>query len=377
MKHFLILLVASISLSCSAYATTIETSAKQAIVMDYDTKQVLFEKNADEKMPTSSMSKVITTYAIISEIKKGNLNLEDQFLVSEKAWKKGGSKMFVEVNKKVSIKDLLKGVIIQSGNDATIVLAEGLAGTEEDFARHLNKIAQKLGMENSNFVNASGWPDENHYSTARDLATLAYHTIKDFPEFYGYYAEKEFTYNNITQTNRNPLLSLDIGADGIKTGHTEIAGYGLMASALSSKDGRRVIVVFNGTDSMKSRAEEAEKLVLWGLNGFKNKVFLNEETDLYKVPVLFGKQEFVQAGVEDSLTLTIEKLAEDDFKSAFKAKPDIQAPISVGDIVGTIEITKSGKPFKTVDVVAKSSVEELGAVKKFFAKTKHRFKNKD
>ena len=285
--------------------------------------------------------------------------------------------MFVEVDKKVSVKDLLKGVIIQSGNDATIVLAEGIAGTEEKFAAHLNKIAEKLGMENSNFVNASGWPDEDHYSTARDLATLARHIITDFPEYYGYYAEQEFTFNNITQTNRNPLLSLDIGADGIKTGHTEAAGYGLMASAVNSNDKRRVIVVFNGTDSIKARAEEAEKLVGWALNGFKNKKLIDAQKDTYKVPVLFGKEATILAGVEDDLVLTVEKLSESEVRSQFKPIDGLEAPIKKGEIVGQVEIVKSGKPYKQINVIAKSSVEELGTFKKFFVKTKHKFKNKD
>lgn len=370
---FTAFIILSILLSAPAYA--IETLAKQAIVVDFETGQTLFEKSADDQMPTSSMSKVITAYAVMAEIKAGNLTLKDEFRVSEKAWKKGGSKMFVEVGKKVSVEDLLRGVIIQSGNDATIVLAEGVAGTEEKFAEHLNFLAQKMGMSNSNLVNASGWPDEGHYSTARDLSTLAHHIITDFPDFYSFYSENEFTYSGITQQNRNPLLGLDIGADGIKTGHTEIAGYGLMASA--KDDQRRVIVVFNGADSKKARAEEAEKLVAWGLNAFKNDVLIDPDKDRYKVPLLFGQQDHVDAGVSEKLMMTVPTLGDSGITSQFKPKELLEAPVKKGDVIGTIDIIKSKKVLKTLNVVAKSSVSELGAIKKFIAKTKYKFKNRD
>jgi D-alanyl-D-alanine carboxypeptidase (penicillin-binding protein 5/6) len=375
MKYTLTILL-SVLFVMPVYAGAIETSAKQAIVIDFETGQILFEKNADEKTPTSSMSKVITAYAIMAEIKAGDLSLQDEFFVSEKAWRKGGSKMFVELGKKISVEDLLKGVIIQSGNDATIVLAEGVAGTEEKFAEHLTNVAKKLGMNNSNFVNASGWPDEGHYSTARDLSILARHTITDFPDFYSLYSQREFTYNDITQQNRNPLFGLDIGADGIKTGHTEVAGYGLMASAKSEKTNRRVIVVFNGTESKKSRAEEAEKLVTWGLNSFKNKTLIDVKKDTYRIPVLFGEQAHVQAGVKQGLTMTVPKLGDDGMTSEFKPLQNLEAPVKTGDVIGAVNIMKDGKSFKTIEVVAKSSVAELGAIKKMIAKAKHKFKNR-
>lgn len=377
MKKIAVLASSLILIATSNSALAFETSAKQAIIVDYDTQQVLFEKNANEKMPTSSMSKVITAYAVMKEIKEGNITLDDKFRVSEKAWKKGGSKMFVEVGKDVRVEDLLRGVIIQSGNDATIVLAEGIAGTEDQFAVYLNKLAEQMGMDNSNFMNASGWPDENHYSTARDLATLGRHIITDFPEYYGIYSETEFTFNGITQQNRNPLLYMDIGADGIKTGHTEIAGYGLMASAKNDKTGRRVVVVFNGTDSKKARSEEAEKLVSYGLNGFKNQVFIDKDEDEYKVPVLFGQKEHVLAQASEDLILTIEKLSEDDYTSKFTPKPSLEAPVTKGTQIGMIEVFKKGKSFKTIQVIAKEDVAELGTFKKWIAKAKHKFANRD
>ena len=253
-----------------------QTSAKQAIIVDYKTGNVLFEKNADQKMPTSSMSKVMSMYVIFDALKKGNLSLDDEFVVSEKAWKKGGSKMFIEVGKKVKVEDLIRGVIIQSGNDATIALAEGLAGSEEMFANALNRKAKELGMDNSSFMNASGWPDENHYSTARDLAKLAKAMIEEFPEYYEFYSETEFTFNDIKQANRNPLLGAGIGADGLKTGHTDDGGYGLIGTGVND-DGRRVIMVLNGMESKKERREESIRLLQWGLNGFTNVVLFENK----------------------------------------------------------------------------------------------------
>ena len=213
-------------------AEAIEISAAQAILVDFETGEVLFEKNADAPMTPSSMSKIITVYKVFEHLKDGRLELSDSFPVSEKAWRKKGSKMFVAVNSRVKVEDLIRGIVVQSGNDASIVVAEGLAGSEDAFAAELNKKAQELGMTNSHFVNASGWPNPEHQTTARDLAKLAAATIRDFPGYYHYYSEKTFTYNGIKQGNRNPLIYRNVGADGLKTGHTEAGGYGLTASAL-------------------------------------------------------------------------------------------------------------------------------------------------
>ena len=220
-------------------AAQVETKAREAIIVDANTGVVLLDKEADAQMPTSSMSKVMTIYMLFEDLKAGRVKLEDTFLVSEKAWRMGGSKMFIKVGDRVKVEDLIRGIIIQSGNDATIAVAEGLAGSEEAFAQAMTARAKELGMTKSHFVNASGWPDPEHYSTPRDLALLAYRIIHDFPEYYHYFAEKEFTYNKIRQPNRLPILTAVNGADGLKTGHAEEAGYGLIASA--KRDDRRVI----------------------------------------------------------------------------------------------------------------------------------------
>jgi len=349
-------------------ASTIETTAKQAIIIDYNTGTVLFEKNADTQMPTSSMSKVMSMYLVFNALKKGDISLDDTLLVSEKAWRKGGSKMFVPVGKQVKIEDLVRGVIIQSGNDATIVLAEGLGGDEVSFAAALNAKAKELGMAGSHFMNASGWPDPDHYSTARDLATLAAAMIKDFPDYYGYYAEKEFTYNKIRQTNRNPLLYANIGADGLKTGHTKIGGYGLIGTGV--KDGRRVVIVINGLDSKKARKSESIKLLQWGLNGFRNISLFADNKDLDKAPVYFGKQRLVGLRAKSPLDIVVPKLFENDLKIEIKYNAPLKAPITKGQEVGVaiIHVPKGG--VIKVPLVTSEDVGEMSGFSKLIAKAR-------
>jgi D-alanyl-D-alanine carboxypeptidase (penicillin-binding protein 5/6) len=346
----------------------IETRAKQAIVMDYETGTILLAKNADEQMPTSSMSKVITMYAVFDALENKALSLSDTLPVSEKAWRMGGSKMFVEVDKRVKVEDLIRGVIIQSGNDATIVLAEGIAGTEEAFADVLNAKAKSLGMNNSHFANASGWPDPNHYSTARDLATLGSAIIKDFPGLYKYYAEKEFTFNNIKQANRNPLLYRGIGADGIKTGHTEAAGYGLIGSG--TENGRRVVMVINGLEDERARAEESAKLLEWGLKRFENKTLVKTGQVIGNAEIVMGKAPLVELTVTEDLHLTLPKMAEANIKMQIKYASPLIAPVKKGQEIGTLEITIPGMEPVTRPVFAAQTVEELGLFAKTLAKTK-------
>lgn len=351
-----------------AHSADVTTKAKQAIVLDYDTGAVLLEKNADEQMPTSSMSKVMSMYLIFDALKKGNISLNDTLLVSEKAWRKGGSKMFVEVGKNVKVEDLIRGVIIQSGNDATIVLAEGLAGDEVSFAAALNKKARELGMKNSHFMNASGWPDPDHYSTARDLSILAKSMIKDFPDYYGYYAEKEFTYNKIRQPNRNPLLKKNIGADGLKTGHTEIGGYGLIGTGV--RDGRRVILVVNGLESSKERAQESTRLLQWALNGFRNLNLFADGHELDKVPVYFGTRNSVGVRAKMPVHITVPKLFENDLKIEITYSSPLKAPVKKGMEVGQVIVTIPNGEVVKVPLVTTSDVAEVGFFAKLIAKAR-------
>lgn len=363
MRYIFIVLLCLVS-SGYVQAESLKTSAKQAIVVDYDTGMVLFEKNADQKMPTSSMSKVMTMYMVFDALKNGSLSLDDTFLVSEKAWRKGGSKMFVEVNKRVKVEDLIRGVIVQSGNDATIVLAEGLAGTETAFARAMTEKAHEIGMKSSNFVNASGWPDENHYSTARDLSVLGASIIREFPEHYDYYSQTEFTFSDIEQKNRNPLLYRNMGADGIKTGHTEVGGYGLIGSGMH--DGRRVVMVVNGLDSSQARASEGAKLLEWGLRGFENKTLLKKDQKVAQADVVFGQSDTVPLTINEDITLTLQRLGGEDMKMEVVYNGPLKAPVQKGDKVGMLEIkVPTSDQIITYDIFVGQSVEPLG----FFSRT--------
>lgn len=342
------------------------TSAKQAYMIDFETGQVLFEKNANERMPTSSMSKTITALVAFESVKNGQYSLEDEFLVSKKAWKKGGSKMFIEVEKKIKLGDLLKGLIIQSGNDAAICIAEGLAGSEELFADKINKKAKELGMSNTHFMNASGWPDPNHYSTAKDLTTLGRTLIQDHPEHYKLYSEKEFTFNDIKQGNRNPLLYRGIGADGIKTGHTEDGGYGLIASA--QRDGRRVVLVLNGMTSVQERADESARILEWGLRSYENITLFKKGDEIQKADVIFGLKSQVGMTTSQDVRLTLPKLKKDETKATISYNAPIKAPIKKGDIIGTINIkAPNGKEY-TFPLHASENILEQGVLAKMVSK---------
>ncbi len=361
--RFFLCLLGTLLLVPSVVNAQIDTKAKQAIVVDYETGTVLMEKNADEQMPTSSMSKVITMYVVFDALKNGTFALSDMLPVSEKAWRMGGSKMFVEVDKRVKVEDLVRGVIVQSGNDATIVLAEGVAGSEGAFAEMLNQTAQNLGMQNSQFANASGWPDPNHYSTARDLATLGEAMIKDFPDLYKYYSEKEFTFNNIKQANRNPLLYRNIGADGVKTGHTEAAGYGLIGSGV--ENGRRVIIVVNGLEDERARAEESAKLLEWGLKRFENKMLAKAGTVIETADVVMGKSTSVGLSLKEDLQLTIPKMSGANIQMQIKYDGPVIAPVKKGQEIGVLEVAIPGIEPVSHPVFAAEDVEGLG----FFAST--------
>ncbi|MDX1739507.1 MAG: D-alanyl-D-alanine carboxypeptidase family protein, partial [Alphaproteobacteria bacterium] len=280
---FLVVIAGGLTLSGAAKSQDLETSAKQVFLLDMSTNTVLFEKDADSRMYPASMTKMMTAYMLLEQVKNGALSLDDTFPVSQKAWKKGGSKMFVEVGKRVRIEDLLRGIIIQSGNDATIVVAEGLAGSEDAFARAMTDKAKELGMLNSQFKNASGWPDPEHYTTARDLAILAEATIRNLGEYYHIYSEEYFTFSGIKQRNRNPLIRNGYnGADGLKTGHTEASGYGLTASAM--RDGRRLVLVANGMNSSNERGVEAERIMTWGFREWKHYDLYKAAETVVKVP---------------------------------------------------------------------------------------------
>lgn len=365
MKHLLLaifVLVLGSHIPGPAFAQTspqtLETLAREAIILDYDTGTVLFEKNADTRTPTASMSKVMTVYAVFDAIKKGKLSMDQALPVSERAWRMQGSKMFIDVGKTVKVSDLLNGVIVQSGNDASVALAEGVAGSEEAFADLLNIKAKELGMTNSNFANSSGWPDPNHYSTARDLAILGRALIRDFPEYYQLYSQIDYTYNNIKQGNRNPLLYKNIGADGIKTGHTEEAGYGLIGSGVYQ--GRRVVMVVTGLKDMNERADESTRLLEWGMKNFVNKTYFKAGQTLETVPVVMGEKPQVAMVIQDDITFTMPRALADNVKANIRYMEPLEAPVKKGDKIGTLELTIEGREPLTAPLYAAEDVNRLG-----------------
>jgi len=344
----------------------LETAAKQAILLDAATGTVLFAKNADERMPTSSMSKVLTTYLAFEAIKNGKLRLDDMLTVSEHAWRQEGSRMFLKVGDRVKVEDLLRGVIVQSGNDAAVALAEALGGTEANFATMMTAKAAQLGMTSSHFMNATGLPDPEHYSTAHDLARLALATLRDFPEDYHYYSEIEFTYNNIKQGNRNPLLYRNIGVDGLKTGHTEAAGFGLIASAL--RDGRRLVMVVNGLGSMQERADEPAKILDWGYREFGLYPLLKQGQKLAEAKTWLGETPMVPLLAGQNVTLSLPRSARNDLRVTLRFAQPIPAPIAAGQEVGKISVAATGLTAFEVPLVAGGDVPQVGFFARFAAK---------
>jgi D-alanyl-D-alanine carboxypeptidase (penicillin-binding protein 5/6) len=339
-------------------AAAVETTAKQAYMIDADTGTVLLDKDGAVPVPPSSMSKMMTVYMAFEKIKQGSLSLKDTFLVSEKAWRKGGSKMYVEVGKRISVGDLLRGIIVQSGNDASIVVAEGLAGNEDAFAEQTNQKAKEIGLKDSHFVNASGWPAEGHVMSARDLATLSLRTIKDFPELYKIYAEKSFKWHNIRQPNRNRLLRMNIGADGLKTGHTEAAGFGLAASAI--RNGRRLILVLNGMGSKGERSQESARLIDWGFREFNNYTLFRKGDTVETATVWLGKEVSVPLVIDQDLTITLPRRARRNARITVAYTSPIAAPIAQGKELAVLTIaTPDTTPIK-ISLKAGKSVEQLG-----------------
>ena len=359
----------AVGLGPVAHAANIDTIAKQAILLDVTSNTVLFDKNADQRMPPSSMSKIMTMYMVFEAIKEGRLSLDSTLPVTERAWRMQGSKMFVELHNNIKVDDLIKGVIVQSGNDACIVLAEGLAGSEQSFAERMTKRARELGLKDTNLTNSTGWPDPNHYMTARDLSILAERLIRDFPEYYHYYSIREFKYHGINQGNRNPLLYRGMGADGMKTGHTEAGGYGLTASA--ERDGRRLILVVNGLPSMQSRADESARLIEWGFREFATYALFRAGETIEQVPVWLGAEETVPVTVAEDMKVTMARAERGGMKVSLVSNAPVAAPVKKGDVVGKVVITAPGFPGKEVPVVAAQDVEKLGFVGRALAAAKY------
>lgn len=331
--------------------------------MDYDTGQQLYAKDAQKMIPPASMSKLMTIYMIFEKLKDGSLHLDDTFTVSENAWRKGGaasgsSTMFLNIGEKVRVGDLIQGIIIQSGNDACIVAAENIAGSEEDFARAMNEKAQKLGMHNSSFANSTGWPHPDQRMSVEDLAILARALIKEFPDYYYIFSERNFTHNKIKQGNRNPLLYSMSEADGLKTGHTEEAGFCLTGSA--KRGDRRLISVMSGLSSNKERSEEAEKIMNWGFREFDNYKILKQGQKVAELPVWFGTEKSVDLLVNQDVLRTMKKSKAAKAKLTAVYDKPVKAPVKQGDKLGFVKIEVPGTETIEVPLIADKDIKKVG-----------------
>jgi D-alanyl-D-alanine carboxypeptidase (penicillin-binding protein 5/6) len=353
-------------------AQAIETTAKQAFLIDATTNQVLFAKDADEKMAPSSMSKLMTIYVVFEALKTGELKLTDTMMVSKNAWQMQGTKMFVPVGEPVIVEDLIRGVIVQSGNDACVVLAEGMSGTEEEFAVRLNNKAKALGLNNSNLANATGWPNPEHYMSPRDLAILSQRLINDFPEYYSYFAETEFTYNNITQGNRNTLLTKNVGVDGLKTGHADEAGYGIVISAM--RGDRRLILVVNGLKNEAERSKEALSLLNYGFMNFSNVTIAKANDPLVTADVWLGNADKVKLVAKQDIIVTVPVDQKKSIKAVATYLSPVYAPISSEQTLGTlnVQINEENKAFQ---LYTNQDIEKLSFFERIIAWLKYFFSN--
>jgi D-alanyl-D-alanine carboxypeptidase (penicillin-binding protein 5/6) len=343
-------------------ASAAETQAREAYIVEVDTGTVLLAKNADARFPPASMSKMMTAYIVFSMLKDGRIKLSDQLPVSERAWRLGGSKMFVPLGAHISIDDLLQGMLVDSGNDACLVLAEGLAGSEPAFVARMNEMAKKIGLKDSHFDNVTGLPDPNEWVTARDLATLALRTIRDFPQYYHYYSQLNFTFSNIKQGNRNPLLYDNIGADGLKTGYTKASGYGLTGSVVQGR--RRIILVLGGLPTMKARAQESERLAGWALREFSDYTLFRPGDAIDEAPVWLGAAPRVGLTVGRDVVVTVRRDAFKRLKAVASYDSPIPAPVAKGSVVGKLVVTAPDMPARRTPLLAAANVGRMDAVER-------------
>jgi len=332
------------------------TGAKSFIVQDFASGRILGENNADQPVEPASITKLMTAYVIFNELQAGNIALSDMVTISEKAWRTPGSRMFVEVNKQVAVEDLLQGMIVQSGNDATVALAEFIAGSEETFAALMNRHAEEIGMTGSHFLNSTGLPDENHYMTAKDIARLAALLIRKYPEYYNWYSQKEYTFNEITQYNRNKLLWRDESVDGLKTGFTDSAGYCLVTSA--SKDGMRLITVVLGTESANARVDASQALLNYGFRFFETHKLYDAGTRLTTSRIWKGSTETVPLGLDEALYVTIPRGQYKSLDASMSIDDLIMAPVSEGQALGTVLVKLSDEVVADQPLVSLQSIGE-------------------
>lgn len=350
----------------TAHAQTFQTSAPEALLLDAETNTVLFSKEADKKIPPASLAKLMTMEVVFNRLKEGSLSLDDTFYVSENAWRNGGansggSTMFAKLKSEIALRDLISGVIIQSANDGCIIIAEGLAGTESAFANLMNERARTIGMTNSHFTNSTGLPDENQYVTLADLAKLARHIISEYPEYFKYYAQTEFTWNKITQKNRNPLLNMDIGADGMKTGYTEASGYAIVGTA--QRDGRRLIAVLSGMKSMRERAEESRKILDWGFRAFERINLFGGGQTVGEISIYGGEPGKIAVGGSGPVEIFLPVGNRDKLKFRVSYQYPIRPPIRKGEQIAVLKVWIDDKLSQETPLYALEDSEKGGLVR--------------
>lgn len=349
----------------SAFAL-IDTNAETAIIIDADTGYVLYEKNSNKKTFPASMTKIMTSMIVFEKLSNGSLTLDDTFLVSEKAWReREGSSMFVEVDKEIRVEDLLRGIIVQSGNDACIVVAENISGSEETFSILMNEMANDIGLDNTNFSNSTGMHSVKNYSTVSDIAKMSQYLINNYPEYYHLFSETEFEWSGIKQSNRNPMLYKDMGADGLKTGHLSVSGYGLAASAKNNE--RRLIVVGNGFSSSQKRSQGTARLLNWGFREYTNITLFSEMSEVGNLPLSMASEDMVSLTTNTDIIITVSKAKKDAIEIEIVPIENLSVPFKKGDVVAFLKVNIPKTDSQFIELVATKDIDEAGYISSFFS----------
>ena len=349
----------------SAFAL-IDTNAETAIIIDADTGYVLYEKNSNKKTFPASMTKIMTSMIVFEKLSNGSLTLDDTFLVSEKAWReREGSSMFVEVDKEIRVEDLLRGIIVQSGNDACIVVAENISGSEETFSILMNEMANDIGLDNTNFSNSTGMHSVKNYSTVSDIAKMSQYLINNYPEYYHLFSETEFEWSGIKQSNRNPMLYKDMGADGLKTGHLSVSGFGLAASAKNNE--RRLIVVGNGFSSSQKRSQGTTRLLNWGFREYTNITLFSEMSEVGNLPLSMASEDMVSLTTNTDIIITVSKAKKDAIETEIIPIENLSVPFKKGDVVAFLKVNIPKTDSQFIELVATKDIDEAGYISSFFS----------
>ena len=359
-------IIAAILFTINTAFALIDTNAETAIIIDADTGYVLYEKDSNKKTFPASMTKIMTSMIVFEKLSNGSLTLDDTFLVSEKAWReREGSSMFVEVDKEIRVEDLLRGIIVQSGNDACIVVAENISGSEETFSILMNEMADDIGLNNTNFSNSTGMHSVKNYSTVSDIAKMSQYLINNYPDYYHLFSETEFEWSGIKQSNRNPMLYKDIGADGLKTGHLSVSGFGLAASAKNNE--RRLIVVGNGFSSSQKRSQGTARLLNWGFREYTNITLFSEMSEVGNLPLSMASEDMVSLTTNTDIVITVSKAKKDAIETEIVPIENLSVPFKKGDVVAFLKVSIPKTDSQFIELVATKDIDEAGYISSFFS----------